>query len=86
MPPVSPHPAEAWRRPPRGGWIEHRGRSYLTLMRDIRQRRTNSDDENVEAEFWGDIDSVKARVASGLVLIGAVAGITGLVWLGRGLL
>jgi hypothetical protein len=54
-------------------------------MRDFRQRRTNGDDESVEAEFWGDIDSVKARVASGLVLIGAVAGIAGLLWFGRGL-
>jgi hypothetical protein len=54
-------------------------------MRDFRQRRTDGDGESVEAEFWGDIDSVKGRVASGLVLIGAVAGIAALSWLGRGL-
>lgn len=53
-------------------------------MRDDRQRRTDGD-ESVEAEFWGDFDSVKARVATGLVLIGAVAGIAGLTWLAGGL-
>jgi hypothetical protein len=54
-------------------------------MRNFRQRRTDGDDESVETEFWGDIDSVKARVATRLVLIGVVAGIAGLSWLGRGL-
>jgi hypothetical protein len=54
-------------------------------MRDFRQRRSNGGDESVEAEFWGGTDSVKARVATRLVLIGALAGIAGLSWLGRGL-
>ena len=55
-------------------------------MRDFRQRRTEGDDESVDAELWGDIDSVKVRVATGFVLIGAVAGIAGLTLLARGLL
>jgi hypothetical protein len=55
-------------------------------MRDIRQRRTDSVEAGIEAEFWerGN-DSFKARVATGIVLIGAVAGIAGLTLLARGL-
>ena len=54
-------------------------------MRDFRERRTDSDAGD-EAEFWGrGNDSFKARVATGIVLIGAVAGIVGLTLLARGL-
>jgi hypothetical protein len=54
-------------------------------MRDLRQRRKDTND-GVEAEFWGrgDQERVKAWVATGIVLIGAVAGIAGLTLLGRG--
>ena len=51
-------------------------------MREFGQRRTDGDDESVEAEFWGGTESVRARVAMKLVLIGSVAGIVGLSWLG----
>jgi hypothetical protein len=55
-------------------------------MRDLRERRSRSNDEGVEAEFWGrsDQERVKAWIATGIVLIGAVAGIAGLTLLGRG--
>ena len=54
-------------------------------MRDLRQRRSDSNDEGVEAEFWGRSaeNRVKAWIATGIVLIGAVAGIAGLTVLGR---
>src|SRR5262249_50506014 len=53
-------------------------------MRDLRQRRKDTNDR-VEAEFWGrsDQERVKAWVATGIVLIGALAGIAGLTMLGR---
>ena len=56
------------------------------LMRDLRQRRSDhNDDGGVEAEFWGrsDEERVKAWIATGIGLIGAVAGIAGLTLLGR---
>jgi hypothetical protein len=54
-------------------------------MRDLRQRRSDSNDGGVEAEFWGRSDEKrgKAWIATGIVLIGAVAGIAGLTLLGR---
>jgi len=54
-------------------------------MRDLRQRHSDSNDEGVEAEFWGRSDEgrVKARIATGIVLLGAVAGIAGLTLFGR---
>lgn len=54
-------------------------------MRDLRPRRRDSNDEGVEAEFWArsDKERVKAWIATGIVLIGAVAGIAGLTLLGR---
>jgi hypothetical protein len=53
-------------------------------MRD--QRRTDSDEEGIEADFWGrGNENFKARVATGIVLLGAVAGIAGLTLLARGL-
>ena len=61
-------------------------RHISKLMADFRQRRTDSDDEGDEAEFWGrGNDSVKARVATGILLVGTVAGIAGLTLLARGL-
>jgi hypothetical protein len=55
-------------------------------MRDLRERRSGSNDEGVEAEFWGrsDQERVKAWIATGIFLIGAVAGVAGLTLLGRG--
>ena len=59
---------------------------FQNLIGDFRQRRTDSDDEGDEAEFWGrGNDSVKARVATGILLVGTVAGIAGLTLLARGL-
>lgn len=54
-------------------------------MRDLRQRRSDSNDEDAEAEFWGrgDEERVKAWIATGVVLMGAVAGIAGLTLFGR---
>jgi hypothetical protein len=60
------------------------GRHIQDGVRDLRQPRTGGDDTSVEAEFWGSIDRVKARVVTTLVLMGAVAGIAGLTWLARG--
>jgi hypothetical protein len=55
-------------------------------MRDLRERRSHSNDEGVEAEFWGRShrERVKAWIATGIFLIGAVAGVAGLTLLGRG--
>ncbi|HMF82189.1 MAG TPA: hypothetical protein VKI01_02860 [Acidimicrobiia bacterium] len=54
-------------------------------MRDLRQRRSDSNDEVVEAEFWGRSGEqrVKAWIATGIVLMGAVVGIAALTLLGR---
>jgi hypothetical protein len=54
-------------------------------MRDLLQGRSDSKDEGVEAEFWGrsDKERVKAWIATGIVLMGAVAGIAGLTLFGR---
>jgi hypothetical protein len=55
-------------------------------MRDSDYAALTADEEGIEAEFWGrGNDSFKARVATGIVLIGAVAGIAGLTLLARGL-
>jgi hypothetical protein len=52
-------------------------------MRDWRDRRAESDDEGVNANFWarGKDRVVAARVATALILIGAVIVIAGLAWL-----
>jgi hypothetical protein len=54
----------------------------LNRMRDRRERR-ESNVERDDAEFWErSRDNVlRARVAAGLVLTGAVGGIAGLAWL-----
>jgi hypothetical protein len=56
------------------------------LMRDLRERRSHSNEKGVEAEFWGrsDQERVEAWIATGIFLIGAVAGVAGLTLLGRG--
>jgi hypothetical protein len=54
-------------------------------MRDLQQRRRDGNDEGVQAEFWGRSgeERVKAWIATGIVLLGAVAGIAGLTLFGR---
>lgn len=51
----------------------------------MRQRRSDSNDKGVEAEFWGRSgeERVKAWIATGIVLMGTVAGIAALTLLGR---
>lgn len=60
-----------------------RARYPPKVMGDTRQRRAHRGDERVNADFWarGKENVVKARVATALILIGAVAVIAGLVWL-----
>jgi hypothetical protein len=56
----------------------------LRIMRRTRQLRTDPNIERLHEEFWGHGGSVrvKARVATGIMLVGAVGGIT---WLLRGI-
>ena len=80
----SMYEARGWASSPVGGMNRSSWSVIFELMRDFRQRR--SDEAGIEAEFWGrGNDSFKARVATGIVLIGAVAGIAGLTLLARGL-
>jgi hypothetical protein len=78
--------ARGWASSPLGGMNRSSWSVIFQLMRDFRQRRTDSDEAGIEGEFWGrGNDSFKARVATGIALIGAVAGIAGLTLLARGL-
>jgi hypothetical protein len=54
-------------------------------MRDLRQRRSDSNNDGAEAEFWGrgKEERVRGWITTGIVLIGAVAAIAGLTLLGR---
>jgi hypothetical protein len=78
--------ARGWASSPSGGMNRSSWSVIFQLMRDFGQRRTDSNEAGIEAEFWGrGNDSFKARVATGIVLIGAAAGIAGLTLLARGL-